>query len=123
MVSRDTYPGGEDEEEFQEAQDDLTELHRLVELDMLGKVLDTYEGRRIIGNIIGSADIYEEQEPVSYDLAISQRQIGRREVALSLFKDTLTIRPNVFNLMREEAEEFLKKYSAGNLDQLMDKKD
>jgi hypothetical protein len=94
-----------------EKQEMLHELRMTIEREMLSKVLATAEGRRVLFNVIARGDIYDLQGSMPYDLAQSQRCIGRREVALETLKDCLTAFPDVYILMQSEAAEFEKQFA------------
>ena len=104
-ISRDTS----DPEEVEKLEE-LQELYEQMEREMLEEVLNTYAGRRVIYNIIAKGDIYDQEGNMSLDLASSQRQIGRREVAVETLKDALTVKPDVYIVMQREAGDYAEKF-------------
>lgn len=104
-ISRDTS----DPEEVRKLEE-LQELYAEIEREMFAEVLDTYAGRRVLYNIIAKGDIYNQEGETSLDLATSQRQIGRREVAVETLKDALTVDPDVYIVMQREAGEYAEKF-------------
>lgn len=77
---------------------------------MLSEVLRTKAGRHILFHIIGKGDLYSQQFDMSYEAAIVQRQLGRREVALEVLKEILTAHPDAYNVMQKEAVEFFNRF-------------
>ena len=104
-VSRDTS----DPMQIKTAQQ-LHDLRASIEEDILKKVLETFEGRHVIFNILVKGDIYNLIESMSYDLAKSQRQIGRREVAQEVLTEALLVKSDVYIMMQREAGEFEEQF-------------
>ena len=105
MVSRDTNDKPKSVEELY--------AHRVAtESSTLAKVLDTLEGRRVLFNVLARGDIYDLSGEMPFDRDKVQRALGRREVALELLKDILTVDTGVYILMQQEADEFEKQFTA-----------
>lgn len=96
MVSRDTT-----------LYDAATEERRR----LWGEVLGSYAGRFILFEIIGKGDVYDLAEQMSFDPAIVQRQLGRRDMALEVLKEALGACPDVYVLMQREAKEFQERFT------------
>ena len=100
QVSRDT---SEEEEQLTRAQQ-MHDIRVAIEQDALKKVLDTWEGRRVLFNILGKGDIYGLQGSMPYESEKCQRVIGRMEVAQELLQEMLQVNPQVYILMQQEAD-------------------
>ncbi len=107
-VSRDTI--GQEELFDSPSQEEMFTLRAQVEQDNLEGVLKTFEGRRVLFNVLARGDIYDLNGEMPFDLAKSQRAIGRREVALELLKEILTVDPGAYILMQQEAEKFEEQF-------------
>jgi len=80
-----------------------TKTREDAERELLLKVLGTPAGRRVVYNILAKGSIYGH---VSTDPAAAQRELGRRDVALEVLQDVLTVYPDVYILMQQEAARF-----------------
>jgi hypothetical protein len=108
MVSRDTSDPAE-----VESQEEMAEVRRYIETDMLAQVLDTFEGRHVLNNILRAAGI--DDDFFDPDVAATNRFLGKRSLGLLLQRDILTAKPNALIVMKQEAEAFDAKYQAPEL--------
>lgn len=74
---------------------------------MLAKVLGTPEGRHVLYNIVGKGGIYGH---IALDPVAAQRELGRRDMALELLQEVLTVYPDGYILMQQEAARFNTDY-------------
>lgn len=90
----------------------LTKAELRVEANnlMWRAVMDTVEGRFVISSILGWGNIYNLDGEMSLDHALSNRQEGKREMALSVLAEALTARPDAYILMDREAKAFNERY-------------
>ncbi len=77
-----------------------------LETTTLAKVLGTWEGRRVIFNVIARGDIYHQREAPPLEPNALQRQTGRKELALEVLGEALQVDPQVYTLMQREAGDF-----------------
>lgn len=96
-------------EGYEQAQK-LWDLRQLQKKEMLKQVLDTYEGRSVLWDILGLGDIYSQQSEPSLDPYMVQRQTGRRMVALEILTQCLEVRSDAYILMQKEAEQFERNF-------------
>lgn len=84
-----------------------TKKREMAEYEVLLQVLNTKAGRRVLYNVIAKGNIYGHitTEPVA-----AQRELGRRDVALEVLQDLLTVYPDVYILMQQEAARFETDY-------------
>lgn len=101
----------QDRSDFEDAED-LQEAKEQLEQEMLEAVLQTYEGRHVVFNILNMGNLFYEHGWASYDFAEMNRQEGRREMAARLYGEILTVDPSAYNLMRKECLEFNAKFEA-----------
>ena len=80
-----------------------TKTRERAERELLLKVLGTPAGRRFVYNVLSKGGIYGH---VSSDPVAAQRELGRRDVALEVLQDVLTVYPDVYILMQQEAARF-----------------
>ena len=106
----------EEEQDEEARQQELHERRILIEDDILLKVLNTYEGRHVLYNVLGLGDIHDFQAPMSFETAKFQRQQGRKDVANELLKDFLRVDHRVYILMQREAEQFEEQFLRENED-------
>ena len=106
---------GAEEQDVAAKQEQLVDLKSQVEKELLHKVLSTYAGRRVLFNIIAKGDIYDQDGQMPFDLAQSQRCIGRREIAVEILKDCLNAIPDVYITMQNESGDFERKFELNEL--------
>ena len=70
------------------------------ELNMVASVLNTYEGRWFVWNLLSACGVYDD----GFDLNPLEmaRRSGRRQIGLATLQNCLTANPNVYNMMRRE---------------------
>ena len=107
-VSRDTS-----NPEQVRTEEEMFALRQQVELGMLQDVLATFEGRRVIYNILAKAGIYDDapEDPVQSD-----RFLGMRRLGLIVLDEVLTARSDVYILMQKEGRAFEEKYQFVNIE-------
>ena len=110
MVSRDTSNPAQ-----VKSEEDMETLRAAEEAETLNKVLGTYEGRRVIYNILARTGMYDDIMPA--DNAVTHRLLGRRSIGLETVDDILTAQPNVYILMQKEDADFKRKYQFTILDE------
>ena len=88
----------------------LYEERIMVEQDALLTVLKTWEGRRVLYNVLAKGDIYEQNGPTPFGDE-GQRATGKREMSLEVLREALTLQPDAYILMQKEAGDFEKKYA------------
>lgn len=84
-----------------------TKTREQAEREALIEALSTSAGRRAIYSIVAKGGIYGH---ISLDPVAAQRELGRRDVALEVLQDVLTVHPDMYILMQREAACFDTNY-------------
>lgn len=96
--------------ERQLTAEEVYDARMLEHREMLGKVLDTYEGRFVVYQVLALGDIYDLQARMPFDQAQAQRKQGRKDLAIEFLTEVLETRPDAYILMQKEAGGFEERF-------------
>ena len=100
-ISRDIDDAEVEREAREQAKRDRVAM--LHALESWQHMLDEYDGRQVLWSILESCGIYRSSfSQSSKQMAFNE---GRRTVGLLVLNQVLTVAPNAYNLMRNEAQE------------------
>jgi len=116
-VSRDT-PWDEDAAADAREQERYN-LRVQVEQEILKKVLETWEGRRVLYRILARGDIYQ-MEGMPFESERAQRKIGRQQMAVEVLSELLQVDPEVYILMQREGSKFEHEFAIRAANELGD---
>lgn len=89
------------------SEEEMFALRAEVDNQLLGEMLDTFQGRRAIYRVLASSGLYDD---ILETGELADRRIGKRSLGLDLLNDVLTARPDVYRLMQQEGDAFNRKY-------------